>query len=149
MAKGRNKGKFYEGIRLETYYSKEEISRFITKDYILGLVEGEGHFGGDRISEDRIVPQFVLKMHVRDKELIEGIRDFLGLYHPVHEYKIGGRHFAMLIIRDMSTLKNVVVPLCKSRLLGFKGTQFNWWLKKFPYLNSLIYRKQGVPRQTV
>lgn len=45
-------------------------------------------------------------------------------------------------IRERSTLKNKLVKMCKGRLLGHKGTQFDWWLKKFPYLNSLIYRKE-------
>lgn len=132
--------KLYEGIKNETFYSKEEIGDRLSRDYIRGLIEGEGHFGANLKRDGVLVPSFVLKMHVRDKELIEAVRNYLGLYHPVLEYKNQGRHFAMIIIRDTSTLKNVIVPLFKNRLLGFKGTQFDWWLKKFPYLNSLVYR---------
>lgn len=139
MTNTKNHRHFYRGIKLETYYSRDEIKERITDDYIRGLMEGESHFGADRRGEYE-VPTFVLKMHVRDKELIEAIRDYFGFYHPVYEYKIQGRHFAMLIIRDIYTLKNKIVPLCKGKLLGFKGTQFDWWLKYFPYLNSLIYR---------
>jgi len=135
------KGKFYVGINQETYYSREEIKDRLTKDYICGLIDGEGCFYSDRKPTGEETPAFVLKMHVRDKELIEGIRDYLGIDNKVYEYKHQGRHFAMFIIRDVQTLKNKIVPLFKGKLLGFKGTQFDWWLKHFPYLNSLLYRK--------
>lgn len=132
---------FYEGIKQETFYPVEQISTKLTDDYFLGLIEGEGHFGADTTRTGEKIPSFVLKMHVRDKELIEGVRNYLGVKNYVYEYKIQGRHFAMLIIRDIYTLKNKIVPMCKYKFLGFKGTQFDWWLKKFPYLDSLIYRK--------
>lgn len=142
--------KFYEGIHQETYYSREEILKRINEDYIRGLIEGEGHFGVDTRNSGEKVPSFVLKMHVRDKELIEAIRDYLEINNYVYEYNIQGRHFAMLIIRDIATLKNKIIPMFRGKLLGFKGTQLEWWIKKFPYLDSLIYRKDGgIKRQTV
>lgn len=141
MSKGRNKGDFYTGIAPETFYSKEEIKQRLSDDYLRGLIEGEGHFGADTRNNGEKIPCFVLKMHVRDKELIEGVRDYLELRHWVYEYKNKGRHFAMLIIRDIETLKKKIVPLFNGKLLGFKGTQFKWWLNKFPYLNSIVYQK--------
>ncbi len=143
MARGRDKGKFYKGITLETYYSCEEIKDRLTDEYIRGLIEGEGHFGADTRSSGEKVPSFVLKMHARDKELIEGIRNYLQIHNRVYEYTHQDRHYAMLIIRDLTTLKNRIVPLFKGKLLGFKGTQFEWWLKTFPYLNSIIYRNEN------
>jgi len=151
MSRGKTHSDFYIGISQETYYSREEIKVKLSDDYIRGLIEGEGHFGSDKLKDGKRIPCFVLKMHVRDKELIEGIRDYLGLYNWVYEYKHQGRHYAMLIIRDTPTLKNKIIPLFKGKLLGFKGTQFEWWLKQFPYLDSLIYRGNimDVSRQTV
>ena len=140
MARGRDKGEFYKGITLETYYSSEEIKDLLTDDYVRGLIEGEGHFGADTRGGIEKVPSFVLKMHVRDKELIEGIRNYLQIQNRVYEYTHQDRHYAMLIIRDIPTLKNKIVPLFRKKLLGFKGTQFEWWLKTFPYLDSIIYR---------
>ncbi len=144
MSRGRNNGKFYYGIKEETYYPREEIRERLTDDYILGLLEGEGHFGADTRKTGEKIPSFVLKMHVRDKELIEAVRDYFGIHNWVYEYTHTGRHFAMLIIRDIPTLKNKIVKLCKRRLLGHKGTQFDWWLKKFPYLDSIVYRDSHV-----
>ena len=135
---------FYEGIRLETRFSREEIRARMTDDYLRGLIEGEGHFGLDTKTDGKKIPAFVLKMHVRDKELIEGVRDHLKLRNKVYEYRHQGRHYAMLIVRDIGDLKNIIIPLCRGKLLGHKGTQFEWWIKYFPLLNSLMYRDREI-----
>lgn len=130
--------KFYAGIKNETFYSKEEIKERITDDYLRGLIEGEGHFGIDTKVNGEKIPCFVLKMHVRDKELIEAVRDHLGVRNRVYEYTHQGRHFAQLIIRDIPTLKFKTVPMFHRKVLGFKGTQIEWWLSYFPYLRQRI-----------
>ena len=123
-----------------TFYRREEIARLLTPEYIRGLFEGEGTFTNDGSRNGRINPCVTLKMHYRDKELIEGIRDYFGLHHKVYEYTHQGRHYAMLIIRDIPSLKNKMVPFFKNQLLGNKGMQFEGWLKMFPYLHSLHFR---------
>ena len=127
-------------------YSREEIAKLLTPEYIRGLFEGEGTFTNDKRRDGLRVPQVALRMHYRDKELIEGIRDYLGITHKVYVYTHNGRHQAMLIIRDIATIKNVIVPLFKNNLLGNKGVQFEEWLKMFPYLNSLHHR--NIPLKT-
>lgn len=128
---------FYDTVRKETYYSREEIRALISDDYIRGLVEGEGCFANMRDSRGDQVPAFVLKMHVRDKELIEAIRDYLTLPDRVYEYTHQGRHFALLQVRYIGSLKNKIIPLFKDKLLGHKGTQFKAWLGNYPYLKSI------------
>jgi len=122
-----------------TFYGREEIGRFITPEYIRGLFEG-GTFSNDRRQNGARVPCVTLKMHFRDKALLEGIRDYFKLRNRVYEYTHGGRHYAMLIVRDTPALKNTFVPFFKNQLLGHKGIQFEEWLKMFPYLNSLHHR---------
>lgn len=143
-------GRFYDGINEETCHSKEECVKMLTDDYVRGLIEGDGHFGIDRRANGGEIPEFVLKMNTREKVLIEAIRDYLGVKNRVYEYQHNGRRFAMLIIRDVKTLKNKIVPLFRGKLIGYKGTQFEWWLKYFPYLNGLVYRKKDfdVSQQT-
>jgi len=146
MSKSKGFEHFYIGIHNETFYSKEEILERLSEDYIRGIIEGEGCFCSDRRSNGEKIPSFTLTMHIRDRELLEAIRDHLGLTCPVYTYNYReknytGRQRATLIIRDVATLKNTIVPLFKNKLLGFKGTQFDFWLKKFPYLNSLAYRE--------
>ena len=127
-------------VENETFYSREEISKLLTPEYIRGLFEGEGTFSNDRRTDGTRIPCVTLKMHYRDKELLEGIRDYFGISNKVYEYTHGGRHYAMLIIRDISTLKNKIVPFFKNQLLGHKGVQFEGWLRMFPYLHGLHCR---------
>lgn len=136
-----NKSKLYSSLRAETFFSKTEIKEKITDDYIRGLIEGEGCFGVDRDIKGQERPAFLLKMHFRDMELIEGVRDYLGIKNRVYEYTHQDRHTATLIIREIDTLKNKIIPLCKDKLLGYKGSQLNHWLRHFPYLNSLHLQK--------
>lgn len=142
MAKYKNFEPFYSGIKKETFYSREEIIERISEDYIRGLIEGEGHFGVDRKRNGERIPSFLITMHPRDKELLEAIRDYLGINNPVYVYDYQsrgyatGKYRAMLIIRDLSTLKNKIVPFFNKKLLGYKGTQFKWWLDYFPYLRG-------------
>lgn len=130
----------------KTFYRREEIARLLTPEYIRGLFEGEGTFTNDRRRDGTRTPAVTLKMHHRDKELIEGIRDYFDIKNKVYEYTHNGRHQAMLIIREMPTLKNKIVPFFRNQLLGNKGMQFEEWLKMFPYLNSLHLR--NLPRKT-
>lgn len=124
----------------KTFYRREEIAKLLTPEYICGLIEGEGTFTNDGSRNGRLNPCVTLKMHFRDKELIEGIRDYFGLDNRVYEYTHQNRHYVMLIIRDKLILKNKIVPFFKNQLLGNKGMQFEAWLKMFPYLHSLHCR---------
>src|ERR1700730_1388898 len=73
--------------------------------YFLGLLVGEGHFGGDGKQ-----PQITLRMHVRH----QGVFDWLtsrfpggALYGPYHH---GGRHYYQWMVRG-AYLRRVVAPL--------------------------------------
>lgn len=123
-----------------TFYRREAIARLLTPEYIRGLFEGEGSFTNDRRRDGTRTPAVALRMHYRDKELLEGIRDYFGIQNRVYEYTYNGRHQAMLIIREMPTLKNIIVPFFKNQLLGNKGMQFELWLKTFPCLHGLHLR---------
>jgi hypothetical protein len=64
------------------------------KGVILGLLIGEGHFGGDGKQ-----PQITLKMHVRHEQLLRWVNDrvrWSRLYGPYHH---DGRHYLQLMIR--------------------------------------------------
>ena len=114
-----------------------EIKKKLPYDYIRGLVEGEGTFTfSTRKKFHTKIPAFAVKMHVRDKELLEMVRDTLGLKNKVYEYNHQGKdgHVrgpqAMLIVREIGQLKNIIVPFFYKRLYGNKGKQFGEWLEK-------------------
>lgn len=79
---------------------------------LVGLLVGEGHFGGDGRQ-----PQVTLRMHVRHVRLFQWIdRTFPGgrLYGPYHH---GGRDYYQWMARG-EFLREVVVPMLQSSLEG-------------------------------
>ncbi len=112
----------------------------LSYNYIRGLVEGEGTFTfctttGWRGKKAK-VPAFQLRMHIRDKELIEAVRDFLGLKNKIYIYHYPGKDGAkrgpqvMLIVREFNNLKDIIIPLFYKKLIGHKNKQFMEWLEK-------------------
>ena len=110
-------------------------------DYIRGLVDGEGTFTfctatSWNKNKKVKVPAFQLRMHIRDKELIEAVRDFLGLKNKVYTYHYPGKDGAkrgsqaMLIVREFNNLKDIIIPLFYKNLIGHKNEQFIEWLEK-------------------
>jgi hypothetical protein len=84
-----------------------DFSSFST-GFFLGLLVGEGHFGGDGKQ-----PQVTLRMHVRHEPLLRWLLQNIPagkLYGP---YNHGGRQYYQWIVRG-ETLRNVLVPLLDS-----------------------------------
>jgi hypothetical protein len=81
-----------------------ELSDF-EQGIILGILVGEGHFGGDGRQA-----QVTLKMHVRHESLVRWLHERIDgskIYGPYH---YDGRHFLQLMIRGEG-LKRVLVPM--------------------------------------
>lgn len=113
----------------------------LSYEYIRGLIEGEGSFtfcnAPRHKSKIKInIPAMQLRMHVRDKKLIEAVRDTLGLSNRVYTYHYPGKDGtkrgpqAMLIVREFGNLRDIIIPLFYKRLYGNKGIQFKQWLEK-------------------
>ena len=59
----------------------------LSPDYIRGLIDGEGCFTFfTNLKLGIKMPAFVLRMHARDKELIESVKYSLGLRNKIYEY---------------------------------------------------------------
>ena len=79
-----------------------------TSGLVLGLLIGEGSFGGDGKQA-----QVTLRMHVRHEPLLRWITSTIPggkLYGP---YNHGGRHYYQWMARG-EVLKNILVPLLDS-----------------------------------
>lgn len=115
----------------------------ISDEYIRGLVEGDGSFTFSTTTSKRAdgsvvkskVPAFMISMHVRDYDLLCKVRDSMGLdskvyiygpYESKDNYNRGKK--AVLTVREIGNLKNVVVPFFYNKLVGNRGIQFNDWL---------------------
>lgn len=115
------------------------IARKLSKEYIRGLVEGEGCFTFSTTKQKNKkvhVPSFQIRMHIRDKELLEALRDLIGIKNKVYSYYYPGNDGykrgaqAILIVREFPNLKNIIIPLFYDSLAGYKGIQFHEWLEK-------------------
>ncbi len=77
---------------------------------LIGLLVGEGHFGGDGRQ-----PQITLRMHVRHEAMFRWLeKTFTGgrLYGPYHH---DGRHYYQWMARG-TYLRDELVPLLAARL---------------------------------
>jgi len=78
--------------------------------FLLGILVGEGHFGGDGKQ-----PQVTLRMHVRHERLFRWLLEKLPgskLYGP---YQHGGRNYYQWMVRGQS-LREQLLPLLMRRL---------------------------------
>ncbi len=78
--------------------------------YLLGVLVGEGHFGGDGLQ-----PQVTLRMHVRHEELFHRLLANVPgskLYGPYHH---GGRNYYQWMVRGKA-LREELLPLLLRRL---------------------------------
>jgi hypothetical protein len=122
-------------------FNHETKDQKLSYDYIRGLVDGEGCFSfhtGSRRANGRKykIPTFVIAMNERDRNLIEKVKNTLGLKNKIYShapwlgdgYRRGPR--AVLYVRDIEQLKNIIIPLFYKKLHGYKGRQFIEWLEK-------------------
>jgi hypothetical protein len=80
----------------------------VAAGYLLGLLAGEGHFGGDGRQ-----PQVTLRMHVRHEKLFRWLQATFPesrLYGPYHH---GGRDYYQWMARG-AFLRQTLVPLLMS-----------------------------------
>ena len=78
--------------------------------FLLGVLVGEGHFGGDGRQ-----PQVTLRMHVRHEELFHWLAANVPgskLYGPYHH---GGRDYSQWMVRG-EALRRELLPLLKRRM---------------------------------
>ena len=76
-----------------------------TSGLVLGLLIGEGHFGGDGKQ-----PQITLRMHVRHEQLLRWVASSIPggkLYGP---YNHSGRHYYQWMVRG-KVLRQSLIPL--------------------------------------
>jgi hypothetical protein len=103
------------GVELDSYQARPanrggQLSTDFDKGVLLGLLIGEGHFGGDGRQ-----PHVTLRMHVKHAALFNWIQEtFPGgkLYGP---YDHGGRQYLQWMARG-AYLREVLVPLLDEHL---------------------------------
>lgn len=79
-----------------------------SKGILLGILVGEGHFGGDGKQ-----PQVTVKMHIRHERLFHWLLETVPgskLYGPYHH---GGRNYYQWMVRG-EALKRYLIPLLET-----------------------------------
>lgn len=99
------------------------------KGFVLGLIVGEGHLGGDRLQ-----PQITIRMHVRHLPLLRWVNSLLpggALYGP---YEYAGRRSYQLMFRH-AYLRQIVVPMLSrlpwSRIDPHSYARFQAMLRRY------------------
>ena len=108
----------------------------LSYEYIRGLIDGEGcfTFSSTPNKTGKVkLPAFILRMCIRDKALIESVRDTLKLKNKIYtyhyRYKDADRQpQSILIVRDFGSLKSKIIPLFYKKLHGYKRIQFEEWI---------------------
>jgi hypothetical protein len=81
-----------------------ELSDF-EKGVVLGVLIGQGHFGGDGRQ-----PQITLKMHVRHERLLRWLNDRIRWSRLYGPYNHGDRHYLQLMVRG-SAIRAELAPM--------------------------------------
>lgn len=106
----------------------------ISYGYIRGLVENSGNFTFlINKGNNQKIPCFSLKLNIKDKDLLIEIRNKLGLKNNVYEYKHPAKDStrqniqAIILVRDLGSIKNIIIPLFVGKLV-IKKNSFEKWV---------------------
>ena len=82
------------------------------------------------------LPAFVLQVSGDNRNLIELVKETLGLKNKIYEYKHENKRdnndhtMVILNVRDFGQMKNIIVPFFYKKLKGVKARQFEDWIYK-------------------
>jgi len=151
--------RFFDNFKLADYneyvsqrnrmFHKELMSETIppqllpSYDFVAGLLTSTGSFLWVK-QKNSEVPVFQLKMQASDHDLLELIKDKLGIKESIHQYIHQGRNYSLLLIRSRKTIETVLIPIFDGRLFGQKQVQFDLWKKKyFEKKLEFVYKKHS------
>jgi len=116
----------------------------ISYEYIRGLIDGEGCFTFSTSGNYKI-PTFSIGMSIRDYDLLVKVRDRLRLKNRIYKYKpwiakdgYNRMGKAILIVRDLGQLKNIIIPLCYGKMIGHKRIQLEDWIVQIRADNRVL-----------
>ena len=99
-------------------------------DFIAGLIAAEGIFMQIK-QKNQTIHVFQLKMHTVEYELLEQIKQRLGLKEKIHRYSHQNREYVLLLVRKRASIENSIIPVFTGRLFGKKKQQFDLWVTTY------------------
>ncbi len=140
----KDKSHLSDNGKLEIIKSKKEMSDMsdkwipssinskikITKFWLAGFIDGEGSF-----STNKYVPRFKLENHIKELELFNKIKEFLGVGNMLTSQRINrvnSNPTIVLEVNRIKELKEVLIPLIYNNdtilLKTLKSEDFSLWL---------------------
>jgi hypothetical protein len=124
-------------VKQEKEAVANDLSDF-EKGLILGLLIGEGHFGGDGKQ-----PQITLRMHVRHERLLMWINERVRWSRMFGPYHHNGRHYLQLMVRGPA-LRQELAPLLYAlpwaEIDDYSYDRFMNMLAKYGCLEEIVSR---------
>ncbi len=119
-------------------YNEGTHSMQLSKDYVIGLVDGEGSFTAfvrnldrstERIRRTRIEPRFYVKLIEDDNAILYGLRDFFGcgsIYFQ-RDARKNHKNCYRFEVFNRGELRTIIIPFFKENLPRFptKRKDFN------------------------
>lgn len=98
----------------------------ITKYWLVGFVDGDGTF-----STNKYKPRFKLENHIKELELYNKIRAYLGTGNlSIGSTRPGREHQGITVnleVNSIKELKNIIIPIMRGRLKTLKLSDFMMW----------------------
>ena len=102
----------------------------LSKDYIIGLVDGEGSFTAfvrnldlstERIRRTRIEPRFYIKLIERDKAILDALKDYFkcGSVYFQKDHRANHQHCYRFEVFNRKELEEIIIPFFKENQLRF------------------------------
>jgi LAGLIDADG endonuclease len=102
----------------------------LSKDYIVGLVDGEGSFTAfvrnldqstERVRRTRIEPRFYVKLIEEDKEILYALKEFFGCGSVYFQKDIRPNHknCYRFEVFNRKELEEIIIPFFKQNQLKF------------------------------
>lgn len=104
----------------------EKIENPLSIDFIAGCISSHGFFSWTHQKGSR-QPVFQIKMQANERQLLELIKEKIGLKENIHEYNYNNRHYVVLLVRSRFTIEEIILPTFTGRLFGTKAFQFELW----------------------
>ncbi len=102
----------------------------LSKDYIIGLVDGEGSFTAfvrnldqstERVRRTRIEPRFYIKLIEKDKPVLDALRDYFGCGSVYFQKDTRKNHqnCYRFEVFNRKELEKIIIPFFKKNPLRF------------------------------
>lgn len=112
-------------------------SKMLSKDYIVGLVDGEGSFTAyvrnlkestEKVRRVRVEPRFYLKLIEKDKKVLVALKNYFqcGNVYFQKDNRKNHQHCYRYEVSNRKDLETIIIPFFKKNRLCFPSKQYDF-----------------------